>query len=264
MMEQNFVPAKSRRLVYSKGKLWEYNWNTSEAFVAAGKDPDCWGISADVRKTSDGYYVCFHDAAVDAHTDGTGAIESMTWEQIQQINVDTATWNGNGWTAQPNGRTCKIPLVTDFLDICRQYGKIAILETKAAGSNDIATMPGEDIDAIMEYVYDRGMTGSFSWITTNAGAAYLRESHPDVFKIILFESPVPESYIDTWATDPNLIFAGHNSVIEPATVSKIHKANSFIAGYAPRSSPQSEFDEMSEKNLDLIFTFREPPKGFNE
>ncbi|HEX9824116.1 MAG TPA: glycerophosphodiester phosphodiesterase family protein, partial [Actinomycetota bacterium] len=67
--------------------LWAYR----HAF-AYGADV----VEADVRETSDGRWVVMHDDTVDRTTDGTGAVSSMTFAQIRQLNAaDWDAWAGS-------------------------------------------------------------------------------------------------------------------------------------------------------------------------
>lgn len=54
--------------------------------LAAGAD----ALELDVHATADGHLVVLHDPTVDRTTDGTGAVDSMTLEQIRRL--DAAHW----------------------------------------------------------------------------------------------------------------------------------------------------------------------------
>ena len=95
--------------------------NTIPAYKAAGK-LGYWGIESDLQQTSDGYYVMCHDSTVDATTDGSGTISSMTLAQIRALHI----------TADP---TLQIPTFEEYLSVCKQYGCIPIVEIKS-------TVPG--------------------------------------------------------------------------------------------------------------------------
>ena len=66
--------------------------NTMEAFRAAiemGVDQ----IETDVRRTSDGVLVCFHDAVTKNKTDLRGQhIETMTWDEVQRMLSCRLLW----------------------------------------------------------------------------------------------------------------------------------------------------------------------------
>ena len=257
-MIQNFVPAKSTRYIYAKGKMWEYHWNTAEAFEAAARDPLCWGISADVRITSDGYFVCYHDETVDSQTDSTGAIEEMTLAQVQQINVNNGVWSGSGWTGMPGGTTAKIPLLTDFLNICRKYGKIAMIEPKGAGSAAVADMSSANVDIIMGYVNDRGMENSVIWITNPTTENYLRSNYPKITKMRSFTNNV-QTVVDQYLYDPNTVFMGYEQYINDSSVSYIHNKKRFVFSATNRNAATSVYENLVNKNIDAIFLFIAPP-----
>jgi glycerophosphoryl diester phosphodiesterase len=44
-------------------------------------------LEVDIRLSGDGYLVAFHDADVDHQTDGTGAVQSLTHEQLRTLTV---------------------------------------------------------------------------------------------------------------------------------------------------------------------------------
>lgn len=259
LMRQNFIPAKSTRYIFAKGKMWVKDWNTAAAFTAAGQDPDCWGISADVRVTSDGYLVCFHDASVDYQTDGSGQIEDMTWAQVQQLNVTRGVWNGSSWVPEAGGATEKIPLLTEFLDICRKYGKVAFIETKAAGSPAIGNIGNGNIDIIMNEIYSRGMENSCAFIAPAATMAYLVSNYTKIYRCRLFDPTFTNANIYTYAYDANTVYGAYNSELDASKISLVHTLKHFVIGYTPRTNPASDDVEMVNKGLDAIFLFRDPP-----
>ena len=259
LMRQNFTPAKSSRYIFAKGKMWVKDWNTAAAFTAAGQDPDCWGISADVRVTSDGYLVCYHDATVDAQTDGSGQIENMTWSDVQQLNVITGVWNGSSWVQEAGGATEKIPLLTDFLDICRKYGKVALIETKAAGSPAIGNIGNSNIDLIMSEIYARGMENSCGFIAPSATMTYLESNYPEIYRFRLYDPTFTTSNINSYAYDTNTVYGAYNSELDTSKISLVHSLKHFVVGYTPRTNPPSDDVEMLGKGLDAIFLFRDPP-----
>ncbi len=80
-----------RGVVGHRGSSTKAPENTMASFRQAyyeGAD----SIELDVSKTKDGKFVVMHDDSVDRTTNGTGAIKSLTLEEIQ--NLDAGTWNG--------------------------------------------------------------------------------------------------------------------------------------------------------------------------
>lgn len=96
--------------------------NTITAFRLAGVNK-YWGCEVDVNETSDGYFVVMHDTTVDRTTNGTGEIASKTLSQIRAFNIDGGTFI----TYNP---ILKVPTLEEFLQVCKEYGMIPIIEIK--------------------------------------------------------------------------------------------------------------------------------------
>ena len=99
--------------------------NTIDAFIAAA----LYGanrIETDLRVTSDGELVVFHDSTVNRMTDGTGSLGNFTFAELRQLHID----NGN------NVSQCThpyIPTIGEFLSICKRYNVLANIEIKSFG-----------------------------------------------------------------------------------------------------------------------------------
>ena len=107
--------------------------NTHAAFVAAG-NRSFYGIEADVHKTADGQFVIIHDANTLRTSGDDIAVSEATFETLR--NLQLRQMDGT------LGRTdLRIPSLEEYLEICKHYGKKAILELKDAFTY-------EDIDAI--------------------------------------------------------------------------------------------------------------------
>ena len=63
--------------------------NTMYAFATAVR-AGARGLELDVHMTADGYVVVCHDPTVDRTTDGSGAIDSLTLDEVQRL--DAASW----------------------------------------------------------------------------------------------------------------------------------------------------------------------------
>jgi len=60
--------------------------NTIASFLLA-QDQGADGVELDVQLTKDKVLVVFHDAQVDALTDGKGPISSLTWDQVKRLDA---------------------------------------------------------------------------------------------------------------------------------------------------------------------------------
>lgn len=98
--------------------------NTNPAFVAAG-NRSYFGIETDVHKTADGKYVVIHDNDTTRITDGK-----------VDINVEKSNYSDFCDVILPDidgkyDRTdIKIPLLCEYVRICKKYQKNCVLELK--------------------------------------------------------------------------------------------------------------------------------------
>ena len=98
--------------------------NTVAAFVAAG-NRSFYGIETDARITADGKYMLLHDSdphRVAPHVTGV-TVEGSTCEALREI-VLTDT------DGSLTRNDLRIPMLTDYLKICRTYDKVCVLELK--------------------------------------------------------------------------------------------------------------------------------------
>ncbi len=95
--------------------------NTLAAFRAAaqlGVD----GIETDVQLTKDGRMVMHHNYTIDANSNGSGAILSMTEQELRQY--DFGSWKGPEFAGE------RIPTLAECLEVCRGFSVVNI-ELKA-------------------------------------------------------------------------------------------------------------------------------------
>ena len=96
--------------------------NTNAAFVAAG-NRSYFGIETDVHRTIDGKYVCIHD-----DTTARVAIDNLT---VEQSTFDTLRNLLLTDKDGQKGRTdLRIPTLQEYIQICKKYDKVAVLELK--------------------------------------------------------------------------------------------------------------------------------------
>lgn len=112
--------------------------NTNSAFVAAG-NRSYFGIEADVRTTKDGKFVIIHDETTDRITYGKYDynIEKANYEDFSDIvlpDIDKTTVRTD----------IKIPLLEEYIKICKKYEKVCVLELKDRfEKSDLARMVEE-------------------------------------------------------------------------------------------------------------------------
>ncbi len=120
--------------------------NTAAAFVAAG-NRGFFAIETDVRLTSDGVFVCFHDDDTKRLSHENLEIEKTDYKTLSQIRLlDT------GGKIVRNDLV--IPTVDEFIKICRRYEKSAVLELKASfGEEDISRLTRQVADYLHNIIF---------------------------------------------------------------------------------------------------------------
>lgn len=110
-----------------------YPENTVLAFSEAAKVPWYGGMETDVQESSDGVLVLMHDDYLERTTDGVGKVSFYTWDQLQRMHIT----GGYGWN-EAFAVKCRIPLFTEYLDICRNAGLVPYVELKLLSDEGIA------------------------------------------------------------------------------------------------------------------------------
>lgn len=98
--------------------------NTNAAFIAAG-NRSYYGIETDVHKTADGQFVVIHDATTNRVTNGAVEIdvEKNRYDIIKEVVLPDLD-------GSLNRQDLRIPLLIDYIKICKKYEKTCVLEIK--------------------------------------------------------------------------------------------------------------------------------------
>ena len=116
------IPYGSVRMVAHRGYSAVAPENTLPSFRMAGEN-GFWGAECDTSPTADGVWIIMHDDTVDRTTDGTGKVGELTYAEIAAMTVDA----GNNVDDYPG---TKVPTLTEYLDVCKEYGIHAVIEVK--------------------------------------------------------------------------------------------------------------------------------------
>ena len=110
--------------------------NTEQAFINGAKIHGCQALECDVKVTSDKQYVCWHDDIITLAGNNC-TIYTNTLAKVQSLTL-RQTNNGVTYTG-------KICTVDRYLEICKQYDVIPVIELKAASGiyySDMSNFPG--------------------------------------------------------------------------------------------------------------------------
>ncbi|MBQ8525922.1 MAG: hypothetical protein IJ460_04315 [Clostridia bacterium] len=161
------IISKNVKMVAHRGLSGIERENTNPAFVAAG-NRSYFGIETDVHRTADGKFVIIHDETTERVSLGKVNInvEESNYADLENIvlpDLDEST----------NRQDIRIPLLEDYIKICKKYDKVCVLELK----NPFVK---EDIVKMVEEIRSLGYLEkvifiSFSW----ANCVILRSLLPD-------------------------------------------------------------------------------------
>lgn len=115
--------------------------NTDQAFIAACKH-SYYGIESDVRRTADGKFVMCHDADLKRIAGVEIDVESSTFSELQAISLFDKTGKQNS--------DIHISTLENYISICKEYNKQAILELKSDFTEEEI---GNIIEIINSYDY---------------------------------------------------------------------------------------------------------------
>ena len=110
----------SVRMVAHRGVSGLELENTCAAFLAAG-NRSYWGIETDVHRTADGKFLLIHDSTTGRVSPEDICVEENDFATLRSLPM------GKG--DLPLGYL-QIPTLEEYLDICKRYGKLAVLELK--------------------------------------------------------------------------------------------------------------------------------------
>jgi glycerophosphoryl diester phosphodiesterase len=97
--------------------------NTIASFLLAANQSNFFGIECDIHETKDHQFVVFHDDDLKRMAKVDVKIADSTYEELKQYVIKT----GSKIKSNPHQT---IPLLHDFLTICEEYQKAAIIEVK--------------------------------------------------------------------------------------------------------------------------------------
>ena len=121
------------KLVGHRGSLWGVE-NTKEAFENGAKKGYDY-LECDVKVAGDGTYIISHDD----ETKRLGGNLTIAKATIEQLKAETYTQTRGGVTY-----TGKICTVAEYLDICKQFNVLPVIELKWAtgiNNNDQSNLP---------------------------------------------------------------------------------------------------------------------------
>ncbi len=155
--------------------------NTINAFIAAA-NRSYFGMECDVHASKDGKIIVSHDDTLLRLGMLNVYLPSFRYDEIRKFTlIDRKTGNLSD--------TITIPLLSEFLSICKTYQKHGFVELKQNLTN-------ESIDSIMEEIFKQGIQDQISIISFNDKyLTYLRKNYPD-FSLYLLSDVMNDKIYD--------------------------------------------------------------------
>ena len=181
------IDAPGVKIIAHRGLSGIERENTCPAFVAAG-NRSYYGIETDIHKTKDGEFVIIHDENTERVSLGNSNInvEENIYAAVENIvlpDLDEST----------HRQDIRIPLLKDYIKICKKYEKVCVLEFK----NPFAK---EDIEAVLAQIKELEYLDHMVFISfVLENCTILRELLPEHDIQWLIKDEITEEVIETLA-----------------------------------------------------------------
>lgn len=189
--------------------------NTLEAYRLSAKNGFKY-VECDVSFTSDGYAVLLHDNTIDRTSDGTGAISSLTLEQVR--TYDFGLWKSHEYAGT------KIPTFEEFIALCADLDLHPYIELKSA----LTAGQAEQLVGIVEAY---GLADGCTWISFNVESLAEIKNVDSGARLgyIVNESLTQEklNVANTLRTEDNEVFIDANYGLATASGVELCKTNGF-------------------------------------
>lgn len=203
------INKKNVKLIAHRGVSGIERENTCPAFVAAG-NRSYFGVETDVHRGGDGRFIILHDDNLKRVSGGASEInvEKSSYEEFCDIVLPDL----DGSLIR---RDIKVPLLSEYISICKKYDKICVLELKGEmNEDDIRRMLVEIVE--LDYL-DNMIFISFSLYYCKL----IRELLPDAKVQYLVSKAVDDELIDLLVhcrLDLDIAY----SYLNAANVKKLH------------------------------------------
>lgn len=122
MQSPIYISRKNTRIIAHQGLSVAERGNTLPAFIAAANRP-YYGIETDVHVTGDGKFVCIHNEDTLDISGDLLTVEKTSFDTLRSLKLKDL----DGTLGRCDLR---IPTLEEYVTVCRNYGKQAILELK--------------------------------------------------------------------------------------------------------------------------------------
>ncbi|MBR3934605.1 MAG: glycerophosphodiester phosphodiesterase [Clostridia bacterium] len=213
--------------------------NTCPAFVAAG-NRSYYGIETDVHVTKDGKIVVIHD---DTTKRVTGGNIDLTVEEVNYSDLENIVLPDTDGST--NRQDIRIPLLKDYIGICKKYNKICVLEIK----NHFAV---SDLEKVINEVYNYNYLNSMIFISFDLdNCINLRKLLPNAKIQYLLAKDITDDVIDTLVLN-NLDLDVQYTRLNKDIINKLHDKGILVNCWTCDDKEKAE--ELVSMGVDFITT----------
>lgn len=233
-----------RKTHYSahRGNNADFPENSSMAMkkVIRHKFSEC-----DVQTTSDGKWVVMHDATVDRMTNGTGRVDSFTYEELRKLRIDT----GNNLATLPDWEKV-IPNLDEAIKYNKMAGTIPMIEIKV---DEGTTYTDEELaDFVNQLKLNNLDKGGCIVISFSADVLRKLRSLSETLEIMWVTYDMSDSTLNTCKelrmhVDPQY---SHETVTR-SQIQKYHDNGLLVSVW---TCPDDKFADMEDRGVDIITT----------
>ena len=221
------IDSRQTRMIAHRGLSGIERENTNPAFVAAG-NRSYFGIETDVHKTADGQFVIIHDETT-----------RRVSEEAVDVNVEENPYDRVKDLVLPDldgsrvRQDIRIPLLTDYIKICKKYEKVGVLELKNR-------FEGEDLLKIVEIIRKENYLDQVIFISfVPENCIFLREKLPEQRIQLLLAAEVTEE-IRAMLSEYRLDLDIYHERVNRELVDSLHKAGVKINCWTCDNKEQAE------------------------
>jgi len=231
------INSKNVKMVAHRGLSGIERENTCPAFVAAA-NRSYYGIETDVHVTKDGQFVVIHDDTTERVSLGECNInvEKSTYDELKNIVLPDLD-------GSLNRQDIRIPLLKDYIKICKKYEKICVLELK----NDFVKSDIERM--IMEIKNEDYLNGMIFISFSFQNCLYLRELLPGADVQFLTGNEVDDKLINSLAAN-KLDLDIYYKKLNRSVVEKLHQKGIKVNCWTCDS--KKDADELVAMGVDFI------------
>ena len=177
------LPSPKPRMIAHRGLSGIEKENTCSAFVAAG-NRSYFGIETDVHRTRDGQFVIIHDDDTLRVSGQKMIVEETDFSTLRALRL----LDRDG---KPGRADLVIPILAEYIGVCRKYEKTAVLELKNH-------FEPADVERIIGIVREEGWLENTIFISFDLpNMICVRRLLPRQKAQYLIEGSVPEDLTDT-------------------------------------------------------------------